>query len=63
MPINLKDVVRAMVVGLKADGEWPPKGEVQVEAGKGVLNGTAGGKVRRGVRRVARVLGALGDGG
>jgi len=63
VPINLKDVVRAMVAGLKADGEWPPKGEVEGEAGKGILSGSAGGKVRRGVRRVARVLGALGDGG
>lgn len=62
VPINLKDVVGAMVAGWKADGEWPPKGEGGGEVGKRVLNGSAGGKVRRGVRRVARVLGALGDG-
>lgn len=73
VPVNLKDVVRAMVVGWKSEGEWPPKGEGD---GKGGANGGIGGKegngrggaageakglAKRGVGRVRRVLGLGGE--
>lgn len=55
MPINLKDIVGAIVGGWKADGEWPPKGDGGVD-GAGKV-----GKVKRGLRRV--LGGLVGDGG
>lgn len=67
IPVNLKDVVCAMVDGWKKDGEWPPKdSEGQVYQGKDVTgNGHPGGLgdriekalAKRGVGRMKRVLG------
>ena len=73
IPVNLKDVVCAMVDGWKRDGEWPPKdSEGQAYHGKGAAaNGNTGtlgdgiGKAfaKRGVGRMKRVLGLERDGG
>jgi len=73
IPVNLGDVVRAMVEGWKRDGEWPPKSKYEDEGeGKravGEGEGEGEGRVRRGVGRVKRVLGlgekeeGEGDGG
>lgn len=73
MPINLADIVCALVGGWKKDGEWPPRsleergsGVVGARRERGVDVRLGGEKVRRGVRRgvggVRRVLG-LGGGG
>ncbi|KAL9132088.1 MAG: hypothetical protein Q9217_000124 [Psora testacea] len=61
IPINLSDMVAAMVQGWKKDGEWPPKGEVE-RNGIAVMGG--GRKLaKRGVGRFKRVLGFVrGDG-
>ena len=68
IPINLADVTRALVQGWKADGEWPPQGGQlgaggeglagagKRRAGRGVLGGLRGGRLRR-------VLGLGGEGG
>lgn len=69
IPINLKDVVNALVQGWKKDGDWPPKTEAEKSGGgggegKGRTDGgvVVGRKaVRRSVGRVKRVLG-LGHG-
>ena len=73
IPVNLKDVVCAMVEGWKRDGEWPPKdSEGQVYQGKGgAANGNTGtlgdgiGRAfaKRGVGRMKRVLGLEKEGG
>ena len=73
IPVNLKDVVCAMVDGWKRDGEWPPKdSQGQVYQGKGGAanwnTGTPGdgiGKAfaRRGVGKMKRVLGLEKEGG
>ena len=73
VPVNLKDVVCAMVDGWKRDGEWPPKdSEGHVYQGKGGAanwnTGTLGdgiGKAfaKRGVGKMKRVLGLERDGG
>ena len=73
IPVNLKDVVCAMVDGWKKDGEWPPKdSEGQVYQGKGGAanwnTGTLGdgiGKAiaKRGVGKMKRVLGFEKEGG
>lgn len=56
IPVNLGDVVRAMVEGWKRDGEWPPKSKYgEEEGGKGEVGEE--GRVRRGVGRVKRVFG------
>lgn len=57
MPVNLGDVVRAMVEGWRRDGEWPPKrgGGEEGEGRGGLLEEE--GRVRRGVGRVKRVFG------
>lgn len=49
VPINLSDVVRALVQGWKENGDWPPKGSLEAEAGvvKGGLG--AGGSGRKGL--------------
>ena len=69
VPINLKDVVRALVVGWKKDGEWPPRsdaekaGQVQAAAaavGEGMVMGMGAHPrktVRRSVGKVKRALG------
>ena len=76
MPINLKDVVSALVQGWKKDGEWPPKTEAEKAAGAGYgglgVGGGDGptmpglgrnGEGRKAVRRsVGRVKKALGLG-
>lgn len=69
IPINLSDVVNALVAGWKKDGEWPPKSEAVV--GQGVVVGgdvsarrEAQRLARKGVGRVRRVLGlGRGEGG
>lgn len=33
VPINLSDVVRALVQGWKDNGDWPPKGYLEADAG------------------------------
>ncbi|KAK3173096.1 hypothetical protein OEA41_006425 [Lepraria neglecta] len=76
VPINLKDVVSALVQGWKKDGEWPPKTEAEKAAGAGQgglgVGGVDGptmpglgrnGEGRKAVRRsVGRVKKALGLG-
>ena len=70
MPINLQDVVNALVAGWKKDGEWPPKSEAEKAGnvdGGGEENrangfsrvGTGGGRrlARKGVGRVKKALG------
>ena len=67
VPVNLKDVVRAMVDGWKKDGEWPPKdSEGRVYQGENATtNGVGGASVngigkalaKRGVGRMKRALG------
>ncbi|MCJ1260678.1 hypothetical protein MMC22_000540 [Lobaria immixta] len=49
VPINLSDVVRALVQGWKENGDWPPKGSLEADAGavKGGLG--AGGSGRKGL--------------
>lgn len=49
IPVNLGDVVRAMVEGWRREGEWPPKSKEGVEEEEG--------RVRRGMGRVKRVFG------
>ena len=59
IPINLKDVVHALVAGWKRDGEWPPKTEAE-KAGAAHEAGARGeGKrlAKKGVGRVKKVLG------
>ncbi|KAG6997474.1 hypothetical protein G7Y79_00040g076390 [Physcia stellaris] len=61
IPVNLKDIVCAMVDGWKRDGEWPPKdSQGQVYQGKdAATKGDGVGKAlaKRGVGRMKRVLG------
>ncbi|MCJ1460153.1 hypothetical protein MMC28_010532 [Mycoblastus sanguinarius] len=70
VPINLQDVVNALVAGWKKDGEWPPKSEAEKAGnvdGGGEENrangfsrvGTGGGRrlARKGVGRVKKALG------
>ena len=58
VPINLSDMVQALVQGWKRDGEWPPKNEAEKN---GHVNGHTKGSgrrlARRSVGRVKRVLG------
>ena len=73
IPVNLKDVIGAIVDGWKRDGDWPPKdSEGRVYQGKGAISNGAGGTTvdgigkalaRRGVGRVRRVLGIEKEGG
>ena len=62
VPINLSDMVQALVQGWKRDGEWPPKSEPEKN---GHVNGSTKGSgrrlARRSVGRVKRVLG-IGNG-
>jgi len=60
IPVNLGDVVRAMVEGWKRDGEWPPRSRYEEgeEGRRGLVeDGEGEGRVRRGVGRVKRVFG------
>ncbi|CAD6583082.1 MAG: hypothetical protein ASARMPREDX12_001165 [Alectoria sarmentosa] len=64
VPINLKDVVSALVSGWKKDGEWPPKSEAektsqaQAVAGEGMGMGAHPRKaVKRSVGKVKKVFG------
>lgn len=59
MPINLLDVINALVAGWKKDGEWPPKSEAERNGERGENVGDAGTRrlARRSVGRVKRVLG------
>ena len=64
VPINLKDVVSALVSGWKKDGEWPPKSEAekasqaQAAAGEGMGMGAHPRKaVKRSVGKVKKVFG------
>ena len=67
VPVNLKDVVCAMVDGWKKDGDWPPKdSEGRVYQGKNITTNetrraSAGdiGKTlaKKGVGRMKKVLG------
>lgn len=71
MPINLSDMVGALVQGWKADGEWPPQSgvpEAESEARSGVRafvvgtrNGTA--LARRSVGKMKKALGLGEEGG
>lgn len=71
VPINLSDMIGALVQGWKADGEWPPQSgvpEVEFEARSGVKsfvvgtrNGTA--LARRSVGKMKRALGLGEEGG
>lgn len=71
VPINLSDMVGALVQGWKADGEWPPQSgvpEAESEARSGVRafavgtrNGTA--LARRSVGKMKKVLGLGEEGG
>lgn len=71
VPINLSDMVGALVQGWKDDGEWPPKSgvaEAEFEARTGVRafvvgtkNGTA--LAKRGVGKMKKALGLGEDGG
>lgn len=67
IPVNLKDVVCAMVDGWKRDGEWPPKdSQGQVYQGKEAsTKGDGVGKAlaKRGVGRMKRVFGLEKEGG
>lgn len=46
VPVNLSDMVKVLVQGWKENGEWPPKGEVQLEA-KAKTTATATGGIRK----------------
>lgn len=48
VPINLSDVVQALVQGWKANGDWPPKGYLDADAGigKGGLGADSSGRKR-----------------
>lgn len=71
MPINLSDMVGALVQGWKADGEWPPQAgapEVESETRSGVRafvvgtrNGTA--LARKSVGKMKKALGLGEEGG
>lgn len=71
VPINLSDMVGALVQGWKDDGEWPPQSgmaEAELEARSGVMafvvgtkNGTA--LAKRGVGKMKKALGLGEDGG
>lgn len=71
VPINLSDMVGALVQGWKEGGEWPPQSgtaEAELEARSGVMalvvgtkNGTA--LAKRGVGKMKKVLGLGEDGG
>lgn len=71
VPINLSDMVGALVQGWKDDGEWPPQSglaEAELEARSGVRafvvgtkNGTA--LAKRGVGKMKKALGLVEDGG
>ena len=64
IPINLKDIVNALVQGWKKDGEWPPKSEAEkTSAAKIGVDGYGDGRmaVKKGVVRVKKALG-LGGG-
>ena len=73
IPVNLKDVIGAIVDGWKRDGDWPPKdSEGRVHQGKSAISIGAGGTAvdgigkalaRRGVGRVRRALGIEKEGG
>lgn len=55
VPINLQNLVHALVQGWKADGEWPPKTAVP-EKSIGRKRGSHSGGLREGVKAVGRVL-------
>ena len=57
VPINLKDVVHALVAGWKKDDEWPPKSEPEKAAAAEGPRGEGNRLARRSVGRVKRVLG------
>lgn len=67
VPINLSDMIGALVQGWKADGEWPPTSrvpETQVEARSGIRafvagtrSGSGSGLARRSVGKMKRALG------
>jgi len=67
IPVNLKDIVHALVAGWKKDGEWPPKSESEKSGARGENLGLVGGDAstrreaqrlaKRSVGRVKRVLG------
>lgn len=71
MPINLSDMVGALVQGWKADGEWPPQSglpEAESEAGGGArafVVGTRNGTTlaRRSVGKMKKALGLGEEGG
>ncbi|MCJ1464732.1 hypothetical protein MMC07_003345 [Pseudocyphellaria aurata] len=46
VPINLSDMVQALVQGWKENGDWPPKGSLEADAGavKGGLGADGNGK-------------------
>ena len=48
VPLNLSDVVRALVQGWKDNGDWPPKGSLEADAGvaKGRLSADRSGRKR-----------------
>lgn len=48
VPINLSDVVQALVQGWKDNGDWPPKGYLEADAGvgKGGLGADRSGRKR-----------------
>lgn len=55
VPINLQNLVHALVQGWKTDGEWPPKTAVP-EKSIGRKRGSHSGGLREGVKAVGRVL-------
>lgn len=62
IPVNLKDIVNALVSGWKKDGEWPPKSDAEKADGMGLgmVMGTGSlprKAVRRSVGKVKRALG------
>lgn len=61
VPINLSNLVKALVQGWKDDGEWPPKaGPVEPSLGK--KKGGEGGGIRHGIKKVLRVTGVVAEG-
>lgn len=52
VPVNLSDMVRVLVQGWKENGEWPPKGEGQVEAKAKATGGIRKSGTGEGKRKV-----------
>lgn len=62
VPINLSNMIHALVQGWKEDGEWPPKSG-PLEKSIGRRKGSGGASLKDGVKAVGRVLRITGGDG